>query len=315
MNRTVWLFSLALTFILTVGCGSNNSPSTPISSGSTYTYPFSLLFGDYATSGTGNGQLNGPEGIAVHNNALFEVDNGTNRIQKFDLSGNFMQSVTVTATSIWGITIDINNIMYISDSGATAIYKYDTNLNSLGTFNTSIAPNGPENMATDANGKIYFVNWNANNVESCNNNGSGCVTTTGGAGSALGQFNGPYGVAVDSSGNVYAGDSGNNRVQKFNSSLASPSLFIGPGTANGSVTNVTTVAIDWDGNFLVGDAPVASASRLQKFSSSGSFLTTIAPPTAIKFGNDNLIGIAFDTNKNTYVSDWSNNVVYKFAPN
>jgi tripartite motif-containing protein 71 len=43
------------------------------------------------------------------------------------------------------------------------------------------------------------------------------VRKWGSDGTGDGQFNYPYGVALDSSGNVYVADSGNNRVQKFNS--------------------------------------------------------------------------------------------------
>ncbi|MFZ2170151.1 MAG: SBBP repeat-containing protein, partial [Methylococcaceae bacterium] len=43
------------------------------------------------------------------------------------------------------------------------------------------------------------------------------VTKWGGPGTLNGLFNWPNGIAVDSSGNVYVTDSGNNRIQKFNS--------------------------------------------------------------------------------------------------
>ena len=39
-------------------------------------------------------------------------------------------------------------------------------------------------------------------------------------GSDNAHFNGPLGVAVDASGNIYVADTGNHRVQVFNSSRA-----------------------------------------------------------------------------------------------
>src|SRR5579859_3339156 len=135
MNRFNGLFSLALVLIFLGGCGSNNNNPTPTAppSGPTYTYPFSLFVGDYGSVGSGNGQLSNPEGIAVYNNALFVVDNGNNRVQKFDLSGNYLGQYTLIGASfLYGITVDKNGIIYVGDSGANTFAKFDANLNSLG---------------------------------------------------------------------------------------------------------------------------------------------------------------------------------------
>ncbi|WP_458434119.1 6-bladed beta-propeller, partial [Pseudomonas aeruginosa] len=41
----------------------------------------------------------------------------------------------------------------------------------------------------------------------------------GGAGATAGKFNSPAGIAIDrATGNIYVADSGNSRIQKFNSS-------------------------------------------------------------------------------------------------
>jgi DNA-binding beta-propeller fold protein YncE len=45
-------------------------------------------------------------------------------------------------------------------------------------------------------------------------------TEFGSTGAANGQFSAPVGIALDASGNIYVVDTGNNRVQKFDSALA-----------------------------------------------------------------------------------------------
>ena len=43
------------------------------------------------------------------------------------------------------------------------------------------------------------------------------VRTWGGEGDDPGEFNSPLGIATDADGNVYVGDTGNTRIQKFDS--------------------------------------------------------------------------------------------------
>ena len=64
------------------------------------------------------------------------------------------------------------------------------------------------------------------------------LTKWGSFGSGDGQFNEPDGVAIDASGNVYVADTGNNRIQKFDSSrhLPRPS---GAATAPATASSAT----------------------------------------------------------------------------
>ncbi|MCW5631895.1 MAG: hypothetical protein KIT17_01030 [Rubrivivax sp.] len=117
---------------------------------------------------------------------------------------------------------------------------------------------------------------------------NGVTGSIGSSGSASGQFNIPTAIAIDTSGNIYVVDTGNFRVQKFDSS-GNFLLGIGSGYqgAGGSIGSSGTgngqfdfysgdapfgVAIDTDGNVLVNDY----RWRTQKFSSSGAYITTLA---------------------------------------
>jgi tripartite motif-containing protein 71 len=126
------------------------------------------------------------------------------------------------------------------------------------------------------------------------------VTDWGSYGSGYGQFNGPWGVAVDAAGNVYVADTGNHRIQKFDSS--GKFLAQWGGLLNGP----SGVAVDWAGNVYVADSDL-SLITIWKFDSSGTYLT----------GWKNLAygvlpeGIAVDWAGNVYVANTDKNLILK----
>ena len=83
-------------------------------------------------------------------------------------------------------------------------------------------------------------------------------------------FSNPSGVAVDSSGNVYVADTGNNRIQKFDSSGGFIAKWGSSGSGDGQFSYPSGVAVDSSGNVYVADT---SNQRIQKFNSSGGFIT------------------------------------------
>lgn len=75
-----------------------------------------------------------------------------------------------------------------------------------------------------------------------------------GSGSNNGQFWAPQGVTIDSSRNVYVTDSGNNRVQKFDSNGSFITKWGSVGTGNGQFDRPQGVAVDSSGNVYVSDS-------------------------------------------------------------
>ncbi|MCZ2357583.1 MAG: OmpA family protein [Bacteroidia bacterium] len=86
---------------------------------------------------------------------------------------------------------------------------------------TSARLNGPNGIAMDGNGNIYFSDDNNNAVRKITTNGT--VTTLAGNGIAgfknglgkFAQFNGPKGLAVDKFGNVFVADYNNHCIRKI----------------------------------------------------------------------------------------------------
>src|SRR6185295_1268303 len=122
---------------------------------------------------------------------------------------------------------------------------------------------------------------------------------TGSFGTSTGTFDTPKGLAVASDGSVFVVDSGNKRIQKFNSNGAFVSAF-------GSSSNLsapTAVAVSSQGVVYVADA--GTGDRIQVFSSTGGLTATwtgLADPSAV----------AVAPTGEVYVADSLNSRVLRF---
>ncbi len=79
------------------------------------------------------------------------------------------------------------------------------------------------------------------------------VTKWGSQGSGDGEFTNPVGAAVDSSGNVYVADTGNHRIQKFDTSGGFVIKWGSQGAGDGEFSYPYGVAVDSSGNVYVAD--------------------------------------------------------------
>jgi DNA-binding beta-propeller fold protein YncE/signal transduction histidine kinase len=128
-------------------------------------------------------------------------------------------------------------------------------------------------------------------------------------GNADGQFDRPQGLARDNAGNVYVVDSGNNRIQKFDSQGNYLGQFGSPGSGDGQFSYPSGVAIGPEGKIYVADC---NNSRVQIFDSSFNYLSQFG-----SFGSGNgefdcTWNLVFDNSNNLYVLDAGNNRVQKF---
>lgn len=134
-------------------------------------------------AGSGDGQFEGPTGIAIDsNNNIYVVDTYNYRIQKFDYEGSFLGE--------WGVN---------------------------GTGNGEF--NEPTAIAIDSKDNVYVVDTYNYRIQKFTNSGT-FITTWGTRGSLIGEFSLAEGIATDSDDNVYVTDyDGYNycRMQKFDS--------------------------------------------------------------------------------------------------
>ena len=227
------------------------------------------------------GQLNNPSGIAINQaeTYLYVTDTVNNRIQKFNSStGAGSYFGTLAGGSPQGVTTDSSGNIYVVVANTTnsTVKVFDSNGIYKSSFGSQGSHNGefrsPKGIATDSSGNIYVADAGNNRIQKFDssgnfvwwlgfNNGSKTVGThndsvlmnPGTAGSALGQFNNPQGVTLDSSGNIYVVDTGNNRIQKFDSSGVYQSQ-VGP------FSNPTSLIVDSSGNIYVSNSSLGNAS-------------------------------------------------------
>lgn len=132
---------------------------------------------DIGGPGSGEGEFNGPEGIAVDGDRnLVVADTGNNRIQITDRDGGFIRA-------------------------------FGRQGNGNGEFDR------PVSVALAENGNIFVVDQGNNRVQEFTSNGQ-FVGAFGRGGSAVGEFDEPFGI-VTADGTIAVTDTGNNRIQFF----------------------------------------------------------------------------------------------------
>jgi sugar lactone lactonase YvrE len=209
----------------------------------------------------------------------------------------------------------------------------NTGGNGSTTDSTSIITfSSPDDVAVDASGNLYIVDYGNNLIRKitpagvvstlAGNGTAGAVDATG----ALASFNGPAGIAVDVAGNLYVADSGNNLIRKITSSgvvttlagtratadtsnsVNAESVFLGP----------SSVAVDASGNVYVANSgyntinkvsPAGVVTTLAGNANSGS-----ADGVGANATFNNPTGVALDGSGNVYVADFLNSMIRKVTP-
>ena len=209
----------------------------------------------------------------------------------------------------------------------------------------------PFGIAVDTLGNVYVADTNNNRIQKFDSSGA-FLTKWGVPGSGDAQFFGPHGIAVDNSGNVYVVDTGNSRIQKFDPSgvflakwgvygyFDEPNYDLTkgvriPAESDGKFFEPHGIAVDGSGNVYVADT---MNGRIQKFDSSGAFLTkwgvegysddvgTRFPGGEVKYDSTGRaildewdgkfiepMGVTVDGPGNVYVADGWNHRILKFS--
>lgn len=167
---------------------------------------------------------------------------------------------------------------------------------------------GPNAIASDAQGNIFVTEGNANRWRKYSPNGT-LLLEVGTAGSGNGQFDGIKGIAVDSAGNIYVGDMNNHRVQKFDPDGNFISTW---GSQNGidyQFQNVNMLKIDSEGFLWTVDQSLA---QVIKTDLEGNFVSKLDPQNVPNGFFDFPGAIDFDDQGNIYVSVSNSSGVEKF---
>ena len=242
--------------------------------------------GGDGTNGTGNGEFNFPESIAIDGSDNIYVGEANNyRVQKLDKNGNFIAK--------WGV----NGGDGSSGSGDGEF---------SGVRGVSIAPDGNLLVVDEGNYRIQKLNSTT----------GAFISKFGTSGNADGEFSAPAGVATDSNGNIYVADMYNNRIQKFSSNGTFISKWganggdSSSGSGDGEFSAVSAVDVDGQGNVYVLDYDNA---RVQKFDTNGNFLAKWGSPGTGEGQFDSPEGLRVSANGNTvFVADSDNQRIQIF---
>jgi len=232
----------------------------------------------WGSPGQGDGQFSMIHGLKVGNSGTVYVvdedyrkDTITSRIQKFSPYGQFIGLFERTAPGIdkAGLSVDVTE----DDKGNVFVLAIDWIKMERRAQRTVVEKYSPDGQ--------FIAQWGMD------------------AGSEDGQVQIPTAIAIDAKGNVYVLDTGNDRVQKFDSAGKFLLKWGTRGEGEGRFTWPLGIAIDGSGDVYVGDG-----RTVQKFTPEGKFLA--------KWKTQHGRGIALDSHSNIYVACRFSNNVLKF---
>ena len=122
----------------------------------------------WGVKGSGEGQLDGPSGLAFdEHDDLYVVDSLSDRVQKFTKGGDFIMAWGGTGAGEgefsrpWGITIDGEGYVYVVDWGNHRVQKFSPDGQYVMSFGGDGAGslNHPVGVAVDSEGDVYVTDW------------------------------------------------------------------------------------------------------------------------------------------------------------
>jgi sugar lactone lactonase YvrE len=250
-----------------------------------------------------------------------------------------------------GLAVDSGGNIYVADTSRYRVLQVSsagviTTVASDGAFdNSGVVIGGlyPKDVAVDAAGNLYIVDFDNNSVYKVSPGGS--VTKLAGQGfygsgysgdgdaATSAKLNEPTGVAVDSAGNVYIADQWNNRVRMISLNGAINTIagngtysFSGDGgpASQAQLGGPSGAAFDSAGNLYFADM---KNDRVRKISPDGT-ITTVGgngtpgssgdggPATSaqVNLSSADYAGVTVDPAGNVYIADVGNQRIRKISP-
>ena len=187
------------------------------------------LLCEFATGGTGDGDIMWPASIAVDvDSNVYISDEALNRISVFSKEGEFLAKWGARGSGFSefdrpaGIVFDGDGNLLVVDGLNSRIQRWTREGRFLESFGKNGTGDGefdmPWGVAVDGQDNVYVADWRNDRVQKLDPAGRHLATfgsSGGSSGHDDGQLHRPAGVAVDQDGDVYVADWGNERVQVF----------------------------------------------------------------------------------------------------
>jgi 6-bladed beta-propeller/NHL repeat len=284
---------------------------------SEYTLNYSASDGDdaaaaaltpFGSPGTGSGQLERPQGVAVDSEGnVWITDRINNRVVAYDKTGSFLRQIGTPGTGDGqineprGIAVAPNGNIWVAEAGTNKRVQQFT---PTGTFVSKVTNAGfvePWGIAFGPKGEMWVTDQSGKALVFL----AGVYLKT-----ISGPLGVPYGVDVDRFGNAWIALQSTHKVAQVTPEGALLRTFGTYGTGPGQFQHPSDIAIAESGNILVTDD---LNNRVQVFKSDGSFLRQFGSvgggsgqfnqPRGIDVGPGNSAVIADSGNKR--VARWS----------
>jgi len=292
------------------GCSKHALPTGPLAD-LLAEYRFVQAWGD---SGSGDGQLFRPKGVAVDASGdVYVMDSGNSRIQKFSNDGQYLTQWGSFGTGdgqfrwVQNLAVDANGNVYVADEGNERIQKFTrdgvfvTKWGSKGTGDTQFGEYGMT-VAVGPGGDVYVLDTIHDRIQKFTGDGV-FVTKWGSSGTGDGQFIYAMGLAVDGHDHVYAMDGGQG-IHTF----ANDGTFLERWDIRSArYWSTEFLAGDQNQNVFVSDR---SCSSIRNFTSGGWSAGRWAPAIGWNWTPH----MAVDRRGNVYVVDTEAARVLKYAP-
>jgi len=272
---------------------------------------------------TGEQGLIKPFDVAVRKGRVYVTDSVARSVVMFDIKGKrFVEFGNRGPNALLkpiGITVASFGDVFVVDLTAKSIHVYDKEGRFLRKFGSKEELSRPVDVAISNDGRFAYV-VDTGGVQSAFHRvvkydvkTGEVVQIIGERSTGLGSFNFPMMIAIDSKDRIYVLDSGNFRVQRFNSEGKFDLTFGSAGKRLGQFSRPKGIAVDLDDNVYVMDA---SFANFQIFNDKGELLMFIGSR-----GQDNMpgvfslpAGIAVDEDGRIYAVDQFFSKIEVFRP-
>ena len=227
----------------------------------------------FGTRGSGPGQFDHPEGIAIDNRGnILVADCYNHRIQQFSSTGKHLRTVGTQGSG---------PLQFLYPRGIT------------------VHPH---------TGKVYVVDNDNHRIQVLNSDLT-YSSSFGRKGSNNGEFDWPWDVSTDREGNVYVADHDNHRIQVFTVDGVYLRQFGKKGKGEGEIKWPVSIAIDSNNVVYVGER---GNNRISIFSTDGKFIKSFGRKGKGPVEFDRPFGLAVDKKGTLYVSDFGNHRIQIF---
>ncbi len=297
----------------------NNNRVQKFSADGEYLDEWGTLDGD---RGSGQGDFNGPKGIAIDSSDyIYVVDSQNDRVQKFDSQGTYLDewgsdgSGEGQFTGAAGIVIDDNDTIYVSDFYRCRVQMFDTEGNYFDEIDTDTTGGTcsfqfDAGLAVDADGVIYVVDSGKDRVQAFDSMGNP-LGSWGANGSGPGEFAQPEGIAIDARGRIYVTEFNNGRVQVFDSDRSYLDEW-NDGRRGRIADSTLAMTMDADDNIYLADNVY---DRIQRFDAGGKFQREFGEPGSGTGQLDGAMDIAATLDGYIYAVDVQHDRVLKYRRN